>query len=300
MRRDCWILGLVSCSVVALCPSQAHAETEVARAEPEPTQHLTWHPKPVNESGSATQSAPDADRAEGRAVDDASRAVDNGQLAPFTLGAAVPHGHADVQAVGGYDSAASTGRARTAAEARVFDWLALRLEYEHGPANGNADRVTFGARAAILRQEAHGIVLGAGFFFQPKDFRGEGDFVGGVLASRRFGRLSLNANAFGGIDSEGDDGSAELRLSALYRATGFLHLGLDGRGRYNFSDDEKRFNAQQVLWEMQAGPTAALTFGPVAVLAVVGPSALSMSRPGLDNDRTRFGVAALGGAGAIF
>jgi hypothetical protein len=36
------------------------------------------------------------------------------------------------------------------------------------------------------------------------------------------------------------------------------------------------------------------------VLAVVGPSALSLSRPGADDERTRFGIVALGGAGAIF
>ncbi len=282
---------LIPCSIVAMCPMPAHADSE-------PPPHLTWHAKPVNEP--AATAASSADSVEARKnVDDAGQAVENGQLAPFTLGAAVPHAHADVQALGGYDSAASAGRARTAGEARVFDWLALRLEYEHGPGTGSNDRVTFGARAAILRQAAHGVDLGAGFFFQPKDFRGEGDFVGALLLGRRFGRLGFYANAFGGIDSEGDDGSAELRLSALYRAADWLHVGLDGRGRYNFSDDEKRFKAQQVLWEMQAGPTAAFTFGPVALLAVVGPSALSSSEPATA-ERTRFGVAALGGAAAIF
>jgi len=85
------------------------------------------------------------------------------------------------------------------------------------------------------------------------------------------------------------------------RATNGFHLGLDARGRYNFSDDEKRYDAQQILWELQAGPTASLALGPVALLAIAGPSALASQEPGTGaHEQTRVGLIALGGAGAIF
>jgi len=288
MARLCWLFGVGSYAAVISAASGV-------QAEPEPEhQPMTWHAAPAGSpaktSDSVEPSGPE---------DDAARATDDGRLSPFTMGTVVPQAHAGVTALAGYDSAARSGRAVTSAEARALKFLAIRVEYEHGPGTGSDDRVTFGARVAILRQSAHGIDLGAGFFFQPKDFRGEGDFVGAILLARHFGRWGLFCNGLVGLDSEGDDGSAELRLASMYRVSKLLHVGFDTRARYNFSDDEKRFSAQQVNWEIQAGPLASMTLGPVALMAIVGPSALHLTQPNLD-ERTALGVLAMAGAGAAF
>ena len=289
MARLCWSFGVISCAAVISAASRVQAEPERER------QPMTWQAAPAGSS--AHQSDGVDQRTE--PGDDAARATEDGRLSPFTMGTVVPRAHAGVTALGGYDSAAGSARTVTSAEARALTFLAFRVEYEHGPATGSDDRVTLGARVALLRQAAHGIDLGAGFFFQPKDFRGEGNFVGAVLLGRNFGRWGLFCNGLVGLDSEGDDGSAELRLSSMYRVSKLLHVGFDARGRYNFSDDEKRFSAQQVNWEIQAGPLASLTLGPVALLAIVGPSALHLTQPNLD-ERTALGVLAMAGAGAAF
>ena len=255
---------------------------------------MTWHEAPGGTNETKTDHA---DQPPPR--DDASRATDDGRLLPFTMGTVVPQAHAGVTALGGYDSAARSARVVTSAEARALKFLAIRVEYEHGPGTGSDDRVTLGARVAILSQAAHGIDLGVGFFFQPKDFRDEGSFLGGILLGRNFGRWGLFLNGLAAVDTEGDDYSTEVRLSSMYRVSKLLHLGFDTRGRYNFSGDEKRFSAQQVNWEIQAGPLASMTLGPVALTAIVGPSALHLTEPNSEQ-RTAVGALAMAGAGAVF
>lgn len=289
MARLSWFLAAICCAAVTSVSSRGSADPEAPRHE------LTWHATPPS-----SPERTDAVQPSHESKDDAGRALDDGRILPFAMGAVVPQAHANVTALGGYDSAARTGRALSAADARVFNFLALRLEYEHGPGTGNNDdRVTFGARVALLNQAAHGLDLGAGFFFQPKDFRGEGDLVAALMFGRRFGRWGVFANTLVGMDTEGDDGSAELRLSSMYRATTRLHVGIDARGRYNFSDDEKRFSEQALDWEVQAGPLASLSLGPVALTALFGPSALRLTQPHA-GEQTSVGVLAMGGAGAVF
>lgn len=289
MARLSWLFGVIAYGAVISAPRGVQAEPQPER------QPLTWHAAPAASPASKSDSV----EQKTEPGDDAARATDDGRLSPFTMGTVVPQAHAGVTALAGYDSAARSARAVSSAEARALKFLAIRVEYEHGPGTGSDDRVTLGARVAILRQAAHGIDLGAGFFFQPKDFRGEGDFVGAILLGRTFGRWGVFCNGLVGLDSEGDDGSAELRLASIYRVSKLLHVGLDARGRYNFSDDEKRFSAQQVNWEIQAGPLASMTLGPVALMAIVGPSALHLTQPNLD-ERTALGVLAMAGAGAAF
>jgi hypothetical protein len=290
MARLSWFFSVVSCVALTCAASRVAAEPEGSQGHP-----LTWHATPPGSS----EPADNVEQSKGP-KDDASKAMDEGRLLPFTVGATVPQAHASVTAFGGYDSAARSGRAISAGEARILKFLALRLEYEHGPGTGNSDdRVTFGARVAFLNQAAHGVDLAAGFFFQPKDFRGEGDFVGGLMLGRNFGRWGVFCNTLVGVDSEGDDYSTELRLSSMYRATKQLHVGLDARGRYNFSDDAKRNAAQQLNWEIQAGPLASMALGPVALNAIVGPSALRLTEPSAPA-RTALGVVGMAGAGAVF
>jgi hypothetical protein len=299
MARLTWFFAVVSSAVVVSVTSRGAADPEGATepGAPESRQPLTWHATPPG----TTERADDPERQQPAPHDDASRAMDDGRTLPFTVGAAMPKAHADVTALGGYDSAAGQARARSTAEAKVLPFLALRLEYDHGPNTGSNDSLTLGARVQILNQAKHGLDLGAGFFYAARDFRGEGDFVGSIMLGRNFGRFGVFCNTLVGVDSEGDDQSTELRLSSTYRATKLLHVGLDARGRYNFSSDDKRYSSQQLNWEVQAGPLASLALGPVGLQAIVGPSALHLTPPGATSGgRTELGAVAMGGAAAVF
>jgi len=231
----------------------------------------------------------------------ASRAADDGQLLPQTIAAETVQGQAYAKFTSGYDSAGQTLRLRGATEARVTGALVLRADFEHGPGTGSADRVGLGARYQLLRQSVHEIDLGIGALYQPKDFRGEGNIVGAILVSRRLDRLLLAANVLGGVDSEGDDGSAEGSMAMLYRVNGAIHVGWDGRFRYNFSDDAKRFNIQRIDWEAQLESTAMFSLGPMALLSEAGLSSLQLTAPGPASTPTiRTGVIAMLGGAAAF
>lgn len=230
-------------------------------------------------------------------------AAAGGVLSPFSVAASLPRAAAAI-ALGGYDSAAGSFRARAATEARLLPVLALRLEYEHGPANGPSDRVSLGLRASFLNQAQHGLDLGAMAFYQPRDFRDEGNVVGGLSLARRFERLTLVLNPLVGSDPEGDDRSFELRFAGLYRTRFPLVFGLDSRGRYNFSSDQKRVGNWGVDWDAQAGATVALGIGPLLVTALMGPSLIQRAYQGPSGpsaDRNlRVGLLAMAGAGGVF
>ncbi len=146
--------------------------------------------------------------------------------------------------------------------------------------------------------------MGALIFYQPRDFREEGNVVAGLLAARRFDRLTLVLNPLVGSDPEGDDQSLELRFAGLYKASSWLVVGLDSRGRYNLSSDQKRAGHTSIDWDAQAGATAAFGIGPLSLSALVGPSFLQRTYIGLDGGTGQHdvqgGLLAMAGAGASF
>jgi hypothetical protein len=163
--------------------------------------------------------------------------------------------------------------------------------------------VRVGGRLALLRQDRQGVDGSVALFYDPKDFREEGNIVGALLVARQFGRVGLFANALFGSDPEGDDQQLELRLAASYRAGERLHVGLDTRGRYNLSSDEKRVGTLTTDWEVQALPTLGLELGSIALVADLGMSALQTTGPvGDPGEQTavNVGVLALGGAAGAF
>jgi hypothetical protein len=233
----------------------------------------------------------------------ATVAVSEGALSAFSVSPSLPHTAAAV-ALTGYDSAARGLRARGAADGRLLGFLAARVEYEHGPANGPSDRVSLGLRGAFLNQAQHGIELGAMAFYQPRDFRDEGNVVAGLLVARRFARLTLVLNPLVGSDPEGDDHAFELRFAGLYETYPWLVLGVDSHGRYNLSSDQKRAGKWGIDWEAQGGVTAAVCTGHFLFSALVGPSFLQRTYPGLDGAKAerelRSGLLAMAGAGGTF
>ena len=248
----------------------------------------------------------DAQSRESSSVGDgstAARAVDDGAMVPYTLTARIKKGQSWVRALGGYDTTASSARARSAAETAVTSWFAIRVDYEHSPGSGVDERVGLGGRLQVLDQRRHGIDLGFGAFYQPTDFRGEGNIVGGLMLSRRFGRLGLFGSALVGSDREGDDQDVDGRLSMLYRATDVFSVGLDNRFRYVLSTDQKRFGTIMTDWELQLEPTVIVNWGPLAILSEAGLSALQNTGPIAMPENRRIvhtGVIAMAGAGAVF
>jgi len=233
----------------------------------------------------------------------AARAIDDGAMVPYALSARINQGQSWVRALGGYDAAASSARARSAAETAVTSWFAIRVDYEHGPGLGLDDRVGLGGRFQVLDQNRHGINLGVAAFYQPNDFRREGNIVGGLMLGRRFGRLGLFGSALLGSDPEGDDQDTDGRLSMLYRATDALSVGLDNRFRYVLSTDAKRFGTITTDWELQLEPTVVFNWGPLAILSEAGLSALQNTGPiGMPENRrvVHKGLIAMAGAGAVF
>ncbi len=243
------------------------------------------------------------ENAEKPAENAATEAAASGGLSPFSISPSVPR-LANAVALSGYDTAANSFRARGAAEGRLLKFLAARVEYDHGPANGPDDRVSLGLRASFLNQATHGVELGALVFYQPRDFREEGNVVAGLLVARRFDRLTLVLNPLVGSDPEGDDQSFELRFASLYKASSWLVVGLDSRGRYNLSSDQKRAGQFGIDWDAQAGASAAFGLGPLSLSLLVGPSFLERTYLAVDGSagdhELHAGLLAMAGAGATF
>ena len=230
-------------------------------------------------------------------------AAEAGLLSPYTLSAQVISGRSWLRATGGYDTAAQTYRARSSAEAAVTSYLALRVDFEHGPSTTTTDRVSLGARLQFLNQKAHGLDLGVGAFYQPNDFRGEGNVVGGLMLGRRFDRVALFGSALLGSDPEGDDQELDGRLGTLVRIDRLVQLGWDNRFRSVITKDTKRIGTTTVDWELALLPNAIITLGPVAIFGEAGFSALQQTEfVGQPEQRRnlRTGLLAMAGAGAAF
>jgi hypothetical protein len=235
--------------------------------------------------------------------EDAASAAAEGRLSAFGIAPSLV-AHAGGLALAGYDGAARSFRARGAAEGRILSPLSFRVEYDYGPATGALERVALGLHGSLLQQSRHGFDLGVVGLYQPREFRSEGNISLGIALARSFGPLALVLNTLVGSDSEGDDQSLEARFSALYRLRPYWVLGVDSRGRYNLSDDEKRAKTETVDWEMQSGVVTQFGVGPLLLSALLGPSVLQRSRfdrdVALDSSDVRVGLLAMAGAGGAF
>jgi len=298
-------------ATIALAPPTSDSNEKLDTTSPAPRE-VTYKPEASTDGGTRAlhYHLEPREVGEGTAVSrpphpttGAAQAASDGLLTSNSLSPRIRAGQSWVRAVTGYDSAAASVRARTAAESAVTSFLAVRVEFEHGPNWGTADRVSLGGRLQLLDQKRHGIDGGFVAYYQPKDFRGEGNIVGGLTLGRSFDRLGLFGSVLVGSDPEGDDQDADGRLSMLYRLTDFLHLGLDNRFQYVLSTDAKRFGSTLTDWELALEPTAIVSLGPVALLTEAGFSALHTTGPiGWTSERRvlHTGAIAMAGAGGVF
>jgi len=233
----------------------------------------------------------------------AAAAAHAGLLLPSVMAPSVFAGSAFATARSGYDGASDSVIARAVAEGSITRFLALRVDFEHGPSMGPENRLRIGGRLRLLDEASNGIDAAAALFYDPNEFREEGNIVGGAILGKRFGRMGLYLNALFGSDPEGDDQVLELRAASLYRVSDDLQIGLDARGRYNLSSDEKRAGTQTRDWELHALPTASYALGPFALVAEAGLSAQRITGPfGEPNEvsETNTGVLAMVGAAGAF
>jgi hypothetical protein len=236
----------------------------------------------------------------------ADRAASAGLLLPLTVAPRLSAGTSYALLRAGYDGAAHGATLRGAAEAGLLRSLSLRVEFEQGaevPYATADDRVRIGARLSLLEQDRDGLDAGVALFYDPRDFRSEGNVIFGLLAGRQFGRVGLFGNALVGSDPEGDDQTLELRLSSFYRAAEGLQIGIDNRARHNFSTDDKRDGSITANWDLEALPTLSWALGRFVLVADAGVRALQTTGPfGMPAQRTRMnvGLLTLAGVGGVF
>jgi hypothetical protein len=192
---------------------------------------------------------------------------------------------------------------RSSAETAVTGFLAFRVDFEHGLSTSTTDRVSLGLRLQVLRQNVHGLDLGLGLFYQPNDFRKEGNVVGALMLERRFDRVALLASALVGSDPEGDDHEVDGRLATLFVVIPALELGLDSRFRSVLSTDAKGMGMTTVDWELAVLSSATLTLGPIFLIGEAGLSSLQItefSEQPNQRKSLRTGVMVMSGLGFAF
>ena len=290
------VLGVLSAPIAPIARAQT-AEGQPEEVEPSADRDLPTVPS------SSPQPFDHLDSARQPAESPKSAAAEAGVATPYALSAKVVPGQSWARTVGGYDTAAQSYRARASTETALTSYLAFRVDYEHGPSTSTTDRVSFGLRLQVLSQMTHGLDLGVGLFYQPNDFRREGNLVGALMLQRRFNSVTVLGNALLGSDPEGDDQEVDGRLGTLIRVSRLVQLGLDGRFRSVLSSDAKRVGSSGIDWEMALLPNANLTLGPLVLMGEAGFTALQTmdfaGEPG-EHKNLHTGIIIMSGIGAAF
>ncbi len=197
----------------------------------------------------------------------------------------------------GYDGAAQTPVMSLGTEVRLVRRLAIVAGVAYGNAHASDAglRPQLGVRLQVLRQRASGVDASAAFTFREDRFTSEDGLYQGELAvARSFGQTSAVVNVLYAQDGEGDDHQGELRLAAVRRVWGGLHLGAEGRYMHSLaSTDPHRATVGTPSMEAMAGPVVAFMTGRWGFLAEAGVSMRQTSR--LDT-----GVMTLGGIATTF
>jgi hypothetical protein len=230
----------------------------------------------------------------------AAASVAVGAFLPMTQTPVVGPQRSQAFVIGGYEGARQGGLIDSHVEANIWDPIAIRVGVSY---ESSADETlpSAGVRVQLLTQKKHEVELGIAGFYQPKDFREEGNLVAQLSAARRFDRVMLFASTGFESDPEGDDRMGELGSAALFRLNPQLFAGLEARYRRDLaSDDEKRFGHSEPVFDLRAGPLLEYAWGPLAVMAQAGLIVTqTLNDIGTPDQKTeeRAGVLALGGFG---
>jgi len=226
-----------------------------------------------------------------------SSPADVTQFLPGASPAVVARAASLTTAWGGYDGGSGAAVFSLATELRVVRRLALIVgaAYDKSGSTTFALRPRVGARVQIFAQGASGVDLAASVIFRQDRFTSEDGMIQGTVAvARSFGATSLVGNVIYAQDGEGDDHEGELRMAALRRVRGGLHVGVEGRYMRSIgSTDPFRRERDTPSLETAAGPLVAYMAGNWLVALEAGYTARR-------TDRLTAGPGVLGGFGAVF
>lgn len=222
--------------------------------------------------------------------------VAQGAYLPLTLSPRVGAVPALVTGQGGYDTARRSAVTQTFVEVRLWGPLALRGGAELGDTTTRL-RPTIGARLQLLTQARHAVDGSVAVFYRAEGFtEPEGEIETVIAVGRRIGRTVVIGNLAYGQDPEGRERDGEVRAAALAAVSERVHLGVDARGRFDLGSDRAKLRAaNEPTFDLDAGPVAALSVGPVALTAHAGASVVR--RVGSD---ATVGLIALAGLGTAF
>jgi hypothetical protein len=229
---------------------------------------------------------------------DGMQVARDGTFLPSTLTARIGDQRVAGLSLGGYESTPGRGAIFSSwVEGAIFNRVALRAGIEYVSQLGNV-RPSAGIRVGILRQENHKIDLGAALVYKNVGFTEAtgGEFEMMVLLGRRWGRLGLFGNLVYGQGIDPGERDGEVRLSLLYAVHQRVNVGLDARARIDLGEETaaRKKSSLEDDFDFVAGPLVTVAFGPIALLAQVGGTAV------LRQERAAGGVLALGGLGAAF
>lgn len=180
---------------------------------------------------------------------------------------------------GGYDGGTRAALGEAVVDGRLTRFLALRVGASSPDLWGRSTAI-LGARLGILRDGAAPFDLGVGVFYQPQSIRGDGLVTAAVSAGKTVGRVSSQATLEYGQDPEGDDGLGGAALGAVMRVGHRVHLGVQGRARFQlWSQDQKFANLERPVMDFAAGPLLAYSLGPLDLMAQAGIAGRMLKAP---------------------
>jgi hypothetical protein len=246
--------------------------------------------------GTARAGEPVADLIAEPAETVVERGAAGGQYLALTLAPSVGAVAAVATGYGGYDAARSSAVMVTYADAHVWGPIAVRGGAELSDTVHRL-RPSIGARLQLLSQARHGVDGAVAVTYRAEGFNEpEGEIETVLSAGRRMGRTMLIGNVAYGQDPEARERDGELRAAVLVRVGQRAAVGFDARWRFDLgSETAKLVASREPTYDVNAGPMAALPFGPVALIAHAGVSAFH--RVG---ERVKVGAVALAGVGTSF
>jgi len=149
----------------------------------------------------------------------------------------------------------------------------------------------------LLTQQRHAVDGSLSVFYRAEGLtEPEGEIETVIAIGRQLGPTALIGNLAYGQDPEGRERDGEIRGAVLTRFGRHFLAGVDGRWRFDLGSDRAKLRAaNEPTFDLDAGPVAAMTLGPISVLAHSGVSVVRR----LGQDATA-GLIALGGLGTSF
>jgi hypothetical protein len=224
----------------------------------------------------------------------AQRSASVGAFAPWGMSARSDTQSGIVQLQGGYDGGRGGPLFEQATESRALGRLSVRVGfgwYDDDPGGGPY----LGLKLDVLRQEQQGVdLVVAGSY----DFDGFNLVPAATLAAAvgaAVGASRLSATLAYGQGLERGERHGQVCPAALRPVASRVHLGLASRLRLDLERDGDE-PASEREWDLVAGPNLVLAFGPLALSATGGVSAIKLRAGG----PTQVGALVVTGVGTAF